>query len=242
MVERWLVALIVVVAGLLLGAVVGWFVRRRLVRSHTEATSTIAGVAGLFAFSFVTLVSVLIAVSLVEPTTLEDLPREVLGYTPRLLVAGLIMLAGYVIAIGAARLVAFGTERASGRQVARFSTFVRWAVLLATGLLALAQLGIDTTALLLILGVGGFGLALGAGLLIGLGGRQVAAEVAAGRYLARRLKVGTLIEWDGSSGTISALHPAGLELDLGEGSVRLVPYTALLAAGVTLHRPPNDDA
>lgn len=245
MTERWILAGVWLAAGLLAGALIGFFVRRRLMRARGgEATSSIAGVAGLFVFWVLTLAGALAAVAMARPATLDDLPRQVLDYTPRLLVAGLIVLAGYSISVGAARLVGYGFERASGRTVARTAALVRWSIFAAAVILALAQLGVDTTILVLLVGLIGFGVALSTSLLIGFGGRQVASEVAAGRYLARFLRVGAIVDTGAFSGAIVALHPATLEIEAGSGATRHVPYTKLMESGLTLRggpQPPPED-
>ncbi len=234
MTERWIIAAILLGAGLVLGAIGGFAVRRRLVAARGgDATSSIAGAAGLFVFWVVTLIGALASIAMVRPETLEDMPRQVLDYTPRLLAGGLILLGGYALAVGASRLVAFGLERASGRTVARVATLVRWGILAAALILALAQLGLDTTILVLVVAVVGFGFGLSAALLVGLGGQQLAREIAAGRYLARFVEPGASIESDAGSGRVVALHPATIELEAPDGA-RQLPFTKLLAAGFTI--------
>ncbi len=234
MTERWIIAAILLGAGLMLGAIGGFAVRRRLVAARGgDATSSIAGATGLFVFWVVTLIGALAAIAMVRPETLEDLPRQVLDYTPRLLAGGLILLGGYALAVGASRLVAFGLERASGRTVARVATLVRWGILGAAFILALAQLGLDTTILVLLVAVVGFGLALSTALLVGLGGQHLAREIAAGRYLSRFIEQGASIESEAGSGRVIALHPATIELE-SPGGPRQLPFTKLLAAGFTI--------
>lgn len=235
MTERWILAAVFLGAGLLVGAALGWFVRRRLIAARGgDATSSIAGATGLFVFWIFAIVGGLAAVAMVNPDTLDDVPRQVLDYTPRLLAAGLILLAGYALGLAASRLVSFGLERASGRTAARISTVVRWVVVGAAMILALAQLGVDTTILVILVGVAGAGIALSAALLVGLGGRDIAREIAAGRYLTRYMAPGSVIESGDETGRIVTFHPATAELETANGQRRHVPYTRLLAGGVTM--------
>ncbi len=233
--ERWLLALAFVAGGLVLGAAAGWLIRRRLLKTPGgDATRPIAGIAGLFAFWFLSLVGVLLAVALVWPETLEDVPRQLLDYMPRLLAAGLILFAGYAVAVAASRLLMFGLERASGRTARRAGSIARWTVLGAAILLALAQLGVDTTVLLIVVGLAGFGVALSGALLVGLGGRPAAREISAGRYVARFLDAGMQLQFGEETGKVVELHPATLELESTQGGKRHVPYTQLLTAGFTI--------
>lgn len=235
MTERWILAGVLLAAGFALGAIAGLLVRKRLIRARGgDATSSIAGATGLFVFWVLALSGALAAIAMVRPETLEDLPRQVLDYTPRLLVAGLILLAGYSVALGASRVVAFSLERASGKTIVRTAGLVRWAILGAALILALAQLGVDTTILTLLVGLVGFGIALSAAILIGLGGRPLAREIAAGRYLGRFLSQGLVIEAEGYAGRVVRLHPATVELETASGAMQHVPYSRLLASGITI--------
>lgn len=239
--ERLALAALFVGAGLLIGALTGWFVRRRLLAARGgEATSSIAGAAGVFAFWIFTVAGTLAAVALVNPDTLEDVPRQALDYTPRVLAAGLIVFGGYATAVISSRFISFGLERASGRTTARVATLVRMAVLSAAAILALAQLGVDTTILVLLIAIAGSGLALSSALLVGFGGRDIAREIAAGRYLTRYLTTGTTVQSGSESGKIIALHPATAEIETADGHKRHVPYSRLLKEGVTLMASPDE--
>lgn len=229
--EPWIIALAIIGAGILVGAAAGFFVRSRLMRNQTEPTNdTLAGAAGLFTFWIVALTSLLVATSLVRPESLESLPRQLLDYTPRLLAAGLILLGGYAIAGAAARLVSFAFEQASGRSVVRAGRIVRWTLLGAAGVLALAQLGVDTTILLVIVAVFGGSIGLAGALLVGFGGRDIAREIAAGRYVSRYVDVDASVTVDSETRTVIALHPATIEVSGEDGTTHL-PYTALLENG-----------
>ena len=232
--ERLLVAGAFVMGGLALGAVAGWLIRRRLLKAPGgDATKSMAGIAGLFAFWFLSLIGALLAVALIQPETLQDVPRQLLDYMPRLLAAALILFTGYAVAVAASRLLMFGLERASGRTARRAGAIARWVVLAAAILLALAQLGVDTTVLLIVVGLAGFGVVLAGALLVGLGGRPLAREISAGRYVARFVDPGMYLESGARSGTVVGLHPATLELENPSGGQRHVPYSQLLTDGFT---------
>lgn len=190
--------------------------------------------SALVTFWFLVLVGVLLAVALVRPETLEDLPRHLLDYSPRLLIAGSIAITGYAVAAATAGVVGFGLERASGRTVRRVARAVRWTIFSAAVILALAQLGLDTTILVLLTAVLGFGVMLSGALLVGLGGWDVAREIAAGRYFKRFILAGTEIDTGSESGIVVALHPATLELETEDGHRRHIPYSQLLKLGVTI--------
>ncbi len=239
-IERWMIAVGLLLAGLAVGALAGWAVRSRLAREDSdESTTAVAGVTGLFVFWIFALVGALAALAMVNPATLENVPRQALDYVPRLLAAGLIMIAGYALAIAAARVVGFGLERATGRTTVRISNLIRWVILLASGILALSQLGVDTTVLLVLIAVVGLGFALSFSLLVGLGGRDIARELAAGRYLKRVLKRGGVIDLESISGTVVKLHPAMVEIETQTEGRRHIPYSRLMSSGFAWSESPT---
>lgn len=219
----------------MIGALAGWWFRRRLSRGEGGAARPVAGVAGLFVFWVFVVIGATAALAMTNPETLEDLPRQILEYLPRVLAAGLIFIAGYVVALAAARVVGFGLERASGTLRLRVAATVKWSVVLAAAILALAQLGVDTTILLVVVGVVGLGLALAFAMLVGLGGASTAKEIAAGRYVKRLVDSGAAIEVDGLEGEIVTMRPATLELADSAGVHHHVPYTRLLRDGFSVH-------
>ena len=126
--------------------------------------------------------------------------------------------------------MSFAFEQASGRAVVRAGRVARCTLLGAAAVLALAQLGVDTTILLVIVAVFGGSIGPASALLVGFGGRDIAREIAAGRYLSRYIDVDATITVDSETRTVLALHPASIEVT-GEAGATHLPYTALLEKG-----------
>jgi small-conductance mechanosensitive channel len=233
--SRWIGAIGAIVAGLLVGAVAGFWARRRLTRATDRPVlSSLGSASGAFLFWFFTAVGVVFAIGAVSPETLRPIPRQVLGYLPRVLAAGLILLIGYAAAGIAGGLLGGALGRATGRPQRELDLGVRYTVVVLAIILALAQLGVNVTIVTVL--VGAMALTIGAAIamLIGLGGRQLASELAAGRYLRRHLQVGSTIDVGDYRGTIVALHPATIEINEGNGSVVHAPYSMALAVGPRL--------
>lgn len=70
--------------------------------------------------------------------------------------------------------------------------------------------------------------------LIGHGGKQVSAEIAAGRYLRSFIDVGDRLTAGEFDGTAIRLHPATVELERGDGAGIHAPYSRVLATGPTI--------
>lgn len=152
---------------------------------------------------------------------------------PKLFIAALLVLAGAILA-GAARQRAdrltyqldLPVPLGQVAQIAVFSIFI---------IIAAAEIGISTLVLLVLIGVL---LAAGAGtftLAFGLGSRDVARALSAGRYLRHDYRVGQEIGFGEVRGRISRIHSTSTTLDAGEGRSIRVPNHLLLGEIVTVY-------
>jgi hypothetical protein len=82
----------------------------------------------------------------------------------------------------------------------------QWFVIGVFAILALAQLGIPTGVLTVLAAVAAAGVALTAALAFGLGGRELARDVSAGRYVGSAFSVGQEITDRGHRGQIVAIE------------------------------------
>lgn len=228
MIDPWICATGAIVVGLLSGVIGAALVRSIILKGredHPEMHDA-ARATATFLFLFFTALGVIVAIGFTNPDPLEPVAADVLHKSPRLLAAGLILIAGRAIAFAFGGAVdpafAASTSRVRG-QIAAAGRFLVYAVSLV---LALSQLGVDTTILSIIAAAVVFGLAGAFALLGGLGGREIGGELAAGRHLARLVDVGDVIEVDGLSGEIVALHPASVELSADDGAIH-VPNTRI---------------
>ena len=100
MIDSWIYATGAVVVGLLSGVVGAALVRRIVLdgrRDRPEAQDA-ARAAGTFLFLFFAGVGVVVAIGFTNSETLEPVPAELLRASPRVLAAGLILIAGRAIA------------------------------------------------------------------------------------------------------------------------------------------------
>jgi small-conductance mechanosensitive channel len=100
---------------------------------------------------------------------------------------------------------------------------------------ALAQLGIPTQVLLLLAAIllGAVGLTLA--LAFGIGGREMAREVSARRYVEGSFAVGEEVSVSGQRGRIAAIEATGTVLETNGGDRVRIPNSQLVASIVTLH-------
>lgn len=239
---KWLFALAALVIGGILGTLASAAVRRLL--SHTrrpEKLRTLAPAAGSVVFSAVLAFAVVTSLSFLDKTAVDRLPISVMNAVPKFLVALVLVLVGNALASLVANLAGTAAVKASGRPQLRLVGLVRGATLSMFVLLAIAQIGVNTRIVdMAVAGIIGC-LALSIALLTGLGGRGVASEVAAGRYLQRIVNPGDIISGEGFGGVVRGVWGATTELELpastdGSSHVVHIPNTRLLSGNLRIER------
>ncbi|MBO0809218.1 MAG: mechanosensitive ion channel, partial [Actinobacteria bacterium] len=199
-----------------------------------------AAPAAAFVFWVVLAIGIAIGVALLAPAALRPLPSRVLAYMPRLLLAGVLLIVGYAAAAVTNVVLSGGLARATGRTRREAALSLRIVIMTIVLLLALSQLGVDTTILTIAAAALLAGTALALALLAGLGGRDLAREIAAGRYLRRIVRPGDNIATSHVTGRITTLHPATTEIQTESTGTLHVPHTQLLSEPLRVHRNPPD--
>ncbi len=204
------------------------------------AIQQVAGPVASLAFAFGLVGGMVVALGRIKPEAVDQLVNDLVAFIPKALTAAIII-------IGANVLSSFATT-ALGAALGRVPETVRVRVLSATRtfilamavLLAVPQLGVDTTVINLGVAAIFFGLAASLTLLVGLGGREVASEVASTRAMRRMVNAGDHIEvgagTDRVAGEVKVLHPTAVELVDGEGRTVLVPSSRLLNETLNVRR------
>jgi small-conductance mechanosensitive channel len=159
--------------------------------------------------------------------------QALIGYLPRLLAAGVALVAGLFFAqisgrTSQAALASFGLEfhEAGGR-------LVRGLVIIVTALVALEQLDLNISILsdafvnLLTIVVGGFALAFA------LGAQGIARNILAGYYVRENLTPGDVLVVDEIEGTLEAIGVVSSEVSV-QGDRFFVPNLRLVEGRVHL--------
>lgn len=181
----------------------------------------------------IVVVTVVAALSLLGLAALSLALNELILFLPKLLVALVLVLAGFVVAefVGA-RVQALATQMdlpGPLRQVTEAAIVALFA------LTALAQIGVPTTILTGLVALIIVAISATFALAFGLGGREVARQLSAGRYIGNAYRVGDQIEVAGFSGRIKRIESAATVLDGADGQSIRIPNQMLLESVVTVN-------
>jgi hypothetical protein len=232
--EQWIWAAVALGSGLLIGELGGRLVRAA--RGGADRPASVranARAMGSFVFWTATAIGMVIAVGVLDIDTLEELGRTLSDDLPKLLLALVMLIAGYAIAVAVAAAVGQSALRASGVRQKNLERFLRVIIMVTAAVLALTQLGVSDAMLVVLLAVVVAAPAMALALLSVFGGRDVAAQLAAGRALRHQLREGwTLAYADetgaGLVGRIVEIHPTSVEVELADGARLQVPNRQLL--------------
>ena len=255
--NHWISAALSIVGGLVVGTIASRVVLSALGRSKVAALrESAAPIAGL-ALSAGVVAGLLVALGFVAPDELEKLGDDAIAFLPKAIAALVIVIGANVASTFAAAAVA--KSLAGTGAAARFAPIItKFAILGGGAIIAAGQTGVDTAVVNIAVAALLFGVAGALALLTGLGGRQVAGEIAAGRAWRTALRSGDRIaavvagtrtgsgteQGDASltvAGVVVDVHPTAVELD-ASGVTIFVPNSRLLDSVVERDRPEPADA
>ena len=225
--DRVVPAVAVLAAGVILALVARAVVTRLLTRlipgDDAGVRKQVRGAARGVMW-FLIAVAVIVAASLLAPHLLADIPAQVLRFLPRLGVALVILWVGAVVANLLRQVVEASLAGIQVAQAAVIGRIAYWVVLGLAILMAADQLGVENgvlqTALFILLLIAGVTVAIAAG----LGGRALAGNVIAGRYVDDRFTVGEQIEVDEWKGTIVEVGLASVTISDSQGELVEIPH------------------
>lgn len=138
-------------------------------------------------------------------------------FVPRMIGAVLIIVVGLVLG-NVARGAITATTAAGTSLAPTLGQIVRLGILIVSALVAVAELGVDITLLTAILSVALAALLGGFALAFGLGARTAISNIIGSHYLRQTFVVGQTVRVGGIEGTIAALTPTSVILQVPEGS------------------------
>jgi small-conductance mechanosensitive channel len=178
-------------------------------------------------------VVVFAAVSLLGLGFLSQSLNAGILFLPRVLTAFVLLLAGMVVS----ELVRHSVDRLATQMdlSAPLGALAQAVVLAVFAVTALAQVGVPTQILLVLVSVLVAAAAATLTIAFGFGGRDMAREVGARRYVEGAYDIGQEITVGEVRGTISAIESTATVLETAAGERVRVPNSRLIAGMVTLH-------
>ncbi len=189
---------------------------------RTQMPTAAPRIVGAFVFWLVALFFVAAGLEVLGLPVVTDSINRFVYYLPNVLAAALIVVAGLVVAGVARGAVTAAAASARVEFGPVLGRIVHSAILLVAVVVGLEELGIDSSALVVMLTVV-FGSMLAAvGLAFGLGARTTVSNIIASHYLARSYQVGQTVRIAGVEGQIIETTPTAVVLATEHGKV-LVP-------------------
>jgi small-conductance mechanosensitive channel len=242
-------ALVLLIAGLIAAWLLGRLTRRALTAVGLDALSDRLGVTAVLqraalGTSFarllgrvvriaVSIVVIFAALSLLGLQFLSEALNQGVLALPKLIIAAALVLAGIV----AGGFVGERVERASYQMdlplpLGRLAQIAVVAVFVIT---AAAQIAIPTIVLMVPLGLALATVGAAFALAFGLGGRDIATALSAGRYVRTTYAPGQRISVGEITGTVRTIEGAATVLEGNDGRTVRIPNHLLLTSVVTIH-------
>ena len=233
----WVLVIIALVAGLLVGLVASRIVHG-LVGSpkRPEPIQRAAKPLASLALAFGIVAGLVVALGIVQPDSLDKLRSDAIDFIPKVMTAAIIIIVANVASAFATSAMAQAMGRMPIQTQRQAQTAVKVAIVTLAALLAVSQLGVNTDIVNMGVAAVFFGIAASLTLLVGLGGNGVAREVAATRALRRLVSNGDTVRVGDVTGVVVSVHPTAVEISAGDGQTVLLPSSRFINQTVTIER------
>ena len=233
----WIIVAAALIGGFVLGGVLSRLAnsvlsnpaRPKPLQEAAKPLSSLVFWAGVIA-------GLMVALGIMQPDALEEIPKDLIAFLPKVISAAIIVIGANVLSSFVLTAIGPALSRASASVQRQVAMVVKTLIVGMAALLAVSQIGVDTTVINLGVAAIFFAAAASFSLLVGLGGRDVATEVASTRALRRLLKIGDVVEVDGNQGRIAAVHPTAVEISTDDGATIYVPSSSFTSSTITISR------
>lgn len=200
--------------------------------ARANVTISPAALIGKFIYWIIILVVIITASDTVGWTAVSTEISKLLSYLPQLLTAIVFFIIGFYIVTFIRDLVA-GATRSLGISAGRIiSAVVYYLLLFIVTLTALNQAGIDTSIItsnmLVIVG----SVMLAASISYGFASRDVLANILAGFFNRRNIKIGQTIEVDGQRGRVVAITSLAVTIQVSKNEKLIIPSQTFINQSV----------
>jgi len=191
-------------------------------------TST-AGILGLLLGTFVYAGTIIVAFHIARLLNVELFWSRIAGYLPRFFIALLAIVVGLIVGDKAALVIQERLQSVKLPEASVIPRLVKYSIFYIAGLIALAQIGVATTALLILLAAYAFGVVF----LGGLAFKDLLTSSAAGIYLllTEPYTIGDEIQIDDKRGIVQEVDVFVTRIE-SEGEEFIIPNQQVFRHGV----------
>lgn len=233
----WILVIIAIVGGIVVGLIASRIVAA-LIGSpkRPQPIRDVAKPLASLALSFGIVLGLIIALGIVQPESLDQLRDDAIAFIPKLLTAAIIVIVANVLSSFATTALAQAMGRMPMHTQRLAQNVVKGTIVTLAALLAVGQLGVNTDVVNLGVAAVFFGVAASLTLLVGLGGNNVAREVASTRAVRRLINQGDTVQVGDTTGVVKAIHPTAVELSSPSGETMLIPSSRLVQDSISIER------
>lgn len=245
-------AIVLLVIGYFLSRMVGFILAKGLDKAGFNKLSQKVGVAAILARANIPLAAadivgklafwLIMLTFLVTATETLGLPRvsetldEFVLYLPKVIAAALILIIGLFVAHFVRDLIRGGAEGIGIEYAKPLSSAVYGILFVVIVSLAIGQLEVDTGLLDNIISIVLATIGIAAALSLGLGTRELAANILAGVYARDLYRAGDHIELDNITGMLDSIGTVKTQIKQQDGALVSVANNTLIDAKVSVRR------
>jgi len=243
-------ALIIFIIGWILAKLIAGIIRKILVKSPldeaAEKLNSIdlvqktnikiipSTVLSKLLYYIIILFTTVAAADVLSMEAISDLIADIIGFIPRLLVAGIVLMIGVFIADFIKDIVSTVCQSLGIPSAKMIGGFVFWFIFLTALVSAMGQAGIETDFIMsnlsLLLAGGVFAFALG----YGIASRDMMANFLASFYSKDKVSIGDKITLGGVTGEVIDMDNNSLTLDNGNKRI-FIPLKKLSSENLEIH-------
>ena len=203
--------------------------------SHMGIKRNVPGIVGAIMFWLLMCVFLMAGFNILGLESVTAAMQRIVNYIPHLLVATVVVVIGLLVAQFLRGVVATSADRLGITYAEHLANGVYYVLAVLTFIAAFDQLNIQFALLekLILMAFGA--LAIGFGLALGFGGRDVMAGILAGYYVRQRLQAGDHVSVGHMEGTVREVGPVATIIETDEHGLidrHSVPNTKMLNEAV----------
>ena len=211
--------------------------RRGLSASMTKVgiERGLSAIVSQLVFWMLMCVFVVAAFNLLNLPSLSAATQKLVDYIPKLLAATTVVLIGLLIASFLRGVIATAADRIGISYADRLASGAYYILAMMTFIAAFDQLEIQFALLNQLILIAFGALALGVGLSVGLGGRDVAGGIMSGYYVRQRMQSGDTVSVSGIEGVVREVGPVATVIETttnGMSHRHTVPNSKMLNEAV----------